>query len=372
MSELTGKGLDTGPDDTLFDRFMAASPDGVVMTDALGVIRHGNTAFEKMFGYSLAEIDGKNIKILIAPAFHDELEEHFSELRDAQPVQGGWDMPGARKDQSVIPLRVALAWGRLRGRDHAIAIFRDLTDAHRAAAFAALEAELAHVTRLSAMGEMSAAVAHELNQPLTAVTNYVKAAQRFLGAGMPSSTQLQKARDAMEKAADQTIRAGTIIRYLRDFVEKRESERTPVSVNQVIREAVALSSVGAAHSQIKMRLELAPRLPRLQLDKIQLQQVFLNLIRNAQEAMANDPKGEIFISSSLVEPRHVEILIRDTGPGFQPEMAGKLFHAFATTKETGLGIGLKICLSIVEAHGGRIKALEDGPGAAFQIRLPLP
>lgn len=236
---------------------------------------------------------------------------------------------------------------------------------------AARMAELAHVARLGAMGEMSAAIVHELNQPLTAVTNYVKAAQRFLEADPPSPAQLRNARDAMEKAADQTIRAGTIIRHLRDFVEKRESEKTPENINQVIREAVALGLVGAAHRNFKIKLELDARIPRILIDKIQIQQVLLNLIRNAMEAMEGRDRREIFISSAAIDTNLVEIVIRDTGPGFSPQIADRLFRAFATTKPDGLGIGLKICQSLVEAHGGSIKALLEDPGAAFQIRLPL-
>jgi two-component system sensor kinase FixL len=242
---------------------------------------------------------------------------------------------------------------------------------HAEANEAARRTELAHVGRLRVMGEMSAAIAHELNQPLTAVTNYVKAAQRFLEADPPSPAQIRSARDAMEKAADQTIRAGTIIRYLRDFVEKRESEKTPENVNQVIREAVALSLVGGAHRNVKVKFDLGARIPRILIDKIQIEQVLLNLIRNAMEAMEGGERRELFISSAPIESRYVEIVIRDTGPGFSPEIADRLFHAFATTKEDGLGIGLKICQSLVEAHGGSIKALHGGPGAAFQVRLPL-
>ncbi len=172
----------------------------------------------------------------------------------------------------------------------------------------------------------------------------------------------------MEKAADQTIRAGTIIRSLRDFVEKRESEKIAENLNQVIREAVTLGLVGTAHSNIKIKLELEPRIPRLVIDKIQIQQVFVNLIRNAVEAMAELEKGDIFISSAAVETRYAEITIRDTGPGFPPEIAGKLFRAFATTKRDGLGIGLKICQSIMEAAW----RLYPGPAGRPRRRVPDP
>jgi two-component system sensor kinase FixL len=371
MPELTSGHLQSGSG--LVTALIGSSTDGVIVTDAAQTILIFSPACERLFGYASRDVVGKNIAMLFPP---DRLVEEEALARKILS-----DRSGARaetlwrhKDGSEIP--ISLSATSVRNGENQIAgvLFtaRDITAAKaEQTREATLEAELAHVSRLSAMGEMSAAIAHELNQPLTAVTNYVKAAQRFLSADKPSPGQLQSARDAVEKAADQTIRAGTIIRYLRDFVEKRESEKAPENINQVIREAVALGLVGTAHSNIKVKLDLEPRMPRLVIDKIQIQQVLLNLIRNAVEAMAGVDNGEIRISS-ITSDRYAEITIRDTGPGFLPEMAGKLFHAFATTKRDGLGIGLKICQSIVEAHGGSIKALPSGPGAAFQIRLPLP
>jgi len=362
MSELTSNNSDY------------ADAAGAVVTETLdGTITGWNEAAARIFGYSAAEAIGRNIAILY-PA------DRFWEQEDiAQKLLAGEDIAAfetvcCHKDRSEIHVSLSVApildrEGRLIGTTTTA---WDISQKkHAEASEAARRNELAHVGRLSAMGEMSAAIAHELNQPLTAVTNYVKAAQRFLDADPPSSAQIRNARDAMEKAADQTIRAGTIIRYLRDFVEKRESEKTPENINQVIREAVALGLVGTAHRNVKVKFDLGARIPRIFIDKIQIQQVLLNLIRNAMEAMEGHERRERFISSALIEPRYVELVIRDTGPGFSPEIADRLFHAFATTKEDGLGIGLKICQSLVEAHGGSIKALPGGPGAAFQVRLPL-
>ena len=362
MPELTSKSPDS------------ADAAGAVVTKTLdGTITNWNEAASRIFGYNAAEAIGRNIAILY-PA-----DQFWEEDDIAQKLLAGEDIAPfetvcCHKDRSEIP--VLLSFAPIRDREGRVigitATARDISQKkHAEVSEAARMAELAHVGRLSAMGEMSAAIAHELNQPLTAVTNYVRAAQRFLETDPPTPAQIRNARDAMEKAADQTIRAGTIIRYLRDFVEKRESEKAPENINQVIREAVALGLVGAAHHNVKVKFELGARIPRIIIDKIQIQQVLLNLIRNAMDAMEGRDRREIFISSNLIETNDVEIVIRDTGPGFSSEIAGLLFHAFATTKEDGLGIGLKICQSLVEAHGGSIKALPGGPGAAFQIRLPV-
>lgn len=374
MPELTSNHQQFPPDGELFTATAALSADGIIAIDLSQIIRVYSPACEVLFGHAASDMVGKNISMLLPP------DRIWEEDDIARKVMAGHRITNRetswrRKDGSEIP--VSLSVTPLRDGQGDIAgmliIARDIAKKKAGeTSDAALEAELAHVSRLSAMGEMSAAIAHELNQPLTAVTNYVKAAQRFLAADAPTSMQIRNARDAVEKAADQTIRAGTIIRYLRDFVEKRESERNGENINQVVREAVALGLVGTAHTNIKVKLDLGPRIPRLMIDKIQIQQVLVNLIRNAAEAMADNGKGEIHISSSITSTGYAEIVIRDTGPGFLPEMRDKLFHAFTTTKRDGLGIGLKICQSIIEAHGGSIRALPEGPGAAFQIRLPLP
>ncbi len=231
----------------------------------------------------------------------------------------------------------------------------------------ALQDELARVGRLSAMGQMSAAIAHELNQPLAAISNYVKAAQRLLENEIPSPQNLKTAREAMEKAAGQTLRAGTIIRGLRDRVEKRDSERSRENLNDVIGDAVSLAMLG--HRNMSLTLTLDPAIVPMMMEKLPIQQVLLNLVRNAVEAMAGIDHAELEISSAA-DAAGATIMVRDTGPGFTAEVAGRLFQPFVTTKEGGMGIGLKICQSIIEAHGGTIEASNANPGAIFTIRLP--
>ena len=218
---------------------------------------------------------------------------------------------------------------------------------------------------------MSAAIAHELNQPLAATMNYVKAAQRLLSAELPKAEQIVTARKAMAKAAKQIIRAGAIIRYLREFVEKRASEKVPSDLNKAIREAVALGLMGA-DSSVKVILDLDRKIPPALIDKIQIQQVLINLIRNSLEAMASVARRELTITSSADEPGCLHITVCDSGPGFASEIVAKLFEPFTTTKEKGMGIGLSICRAIIEAHDGSIRLLPDGGhGTCFLIRLPV-
>ena len=217
---------------------------------------------------------------------------------------------------------------------------------------------------------MSAAIAHELNQPLTAIVNYVSAARRML-AQDPSPQKQASALEAMERAAAQTLRAGAIIQHLREFVEKREAERNREDLNMVVGEAVAFGAVGAVDGDVELKQALAPGALPVRINRIQIQQVLINLIRNGIEAMAKSPQRVMTLTTSR-EGDFAVVTIRDTGPGLPPEILAKLFQPFVTTKEKGMGIGLNICQSIMDSHGGKIEVpVSDNRGAVFRISLPL-
>lgn len=354
----------------LLAQIVQTSDDAIVSTTLDGEITSWNASAERIFGHGAEEALGANVAILFLPDRLADEERLMQQVRAGREVS---NLETVRLHKSGREVLVSLSVAPIRdGAGNVIGaskIARDITEKKLAEVRTlTLQDELAHVGRLSAMGQMSAAIAHELNQPLTAVTNYVRAAQRLLANRPLEQRQIDNASQAMARAAEQTIRAGTIIRYLRDFVEKRESERAAEDINEVIQEALALGLLGLRHNNVTVTTNLDADLPPLLLDRVQMQQVFLNLIRNAMEAMAGSA-GELSISSAR-DGDHVEIVLRDTGPGFSPEVRGRLFQAFVTTKENGMGIGLKICQSTVESHGGVIQALE-GPGAAFRIRLPL-
>ncbi len=359
--------------DSLLAQIVRSSEDAIISKTLEGVITSWNRGAERIFGYSAAEAVGRNISIIFPPDRLPEEEEILRQLKAGREIEP-YETIRRHKDGYEVEISLSIApirdsAGNIVG---ASKIARDIRGRKTAEErTAALQSELAHVGRLSAMGQMSAAIAHELNQPLAAISNYVKAAQRLLESDYPSPQQLTTAREAVEKASVQTVRAGTIIRYLREFVEKRESEKRAEDLNQVIREAVTLGTVGAHHGDMGVKLQLATGIPPVILDRVQIQQVLVNLIRNAMEAMAESRQRELFISSLRRDNGFVSITVRDTGPGFAPEVKGKLFQPFVTTKSQGMGIGLKICQSIVEAHGGVIRALDEKGGAAFQIELPL-
>jgi two-component system sensor kinase FixL len=359
--------------DRLLAQIVQTSDDAIVSKTLDGIVTSWNASAERIFGYGAAEAIGRHISLIIPPDRIAEEDEIVAQLKAGQSIRH-YETVRMHKDGHHVLVSLSEApihdgAGALIG---ASKVARDITERKRAeASTLALQDELAHVGRLSAMGQMSAAIAHELNQPLTAVANYVKAAQRLLaGDSSPEPAKLHSARDAMEKAAGQTLRAGTIIRYLRDYVEKRESERSVENLNDAIGEAVSLGMVGHKHSNIKLTMVLDPAIPPVAIDRVQIQQVLLNLVRNAIEAMADAPRRELTITS-ILEPAGVRISVRDTGPGFAAEIAGRLFQPFVTTKGDGMGIGLKICQSIIEAHGGTIEARSDDSGAVFDIHLPL-
>jgi two-component system, LuxR family, sensor kinase FixL len=224
------------------------------------------------------------------------------------------------------------------------------------------------MSRFTALGEMASTLAHELNQPLSAIANYLKGGQRLLAGDQPAPVRM--ARDAMEKATEQALRAGQIIRHLRDFVARRDSERRPENLAKLIEEASALALVGFKESGVRVSFDLDPKAELVFADKIQIQQVLLNLIRNAVEAMQDSATRELQVASRRVDEESVEVTVTDTGPGIANEIAAHLFQPFITTKRQGMGVGLSISRTIVEAHGGRLW-VEPNPlgGAVFRLTL---
>jgi two-component system sensor kinase FixL len=347
-----------------------SSNDAIVARANDGKIRSWNRAAELMFGYSAAEMIGQSAEL--APAQRHEARVAIEHLQHGQPIIH-YETTRPHKDGRQV--QVSFTASLIRNQKGEIVgtsgILRDITERkRREAQTIVLQNELAHVARLSEMGQMSAALAHELNQPLTAIVNYVSAAQRMLSHD-PSPQKTASALEAMEKASAQTLRAGAIIRNLREFVEKREADRNREDLNLVVGEAIALGTVGAADAGVELRQSLVPGALPVRVNRIQIQQVLVNLIRNGMEAMAGAPQRVMSLTTSR-EGNFAVVIIRDTGPGLPPEIRAKLFQPFITTKEKGMGIGLNICQSITESHGGKIEVpANDQGGAVFRISLPL-
>ena len=351
-------------------------PDAIITIDEKGIVESFSLAASRLFGYEPSEVVGRNVKVLMPPPYrdqHDGYLEHYGRTGERRIIGKGRIVVGLRRDGSTFPMELAV--GEVQGGERRLftGFVRDITERqdteHR---LQELQSELLHVSRLSAMGQMTAAIAHELNQPLTAITNYVKAARRTLDSRETDPHAIVRAQDMIDKAAVQTLRAGGIIRNLRGFVEKRDGNRTPENLSKVIEEALALAFVGAADKNIKLKLNLDSTLPPVLIDKIQIQQVLINLIRNSIEAMLAVQKRELLLATGHGDPGFANVTVRDTGPGLPQHISSRLFEPFQTTKDKGMGIGLTICQSIVDAHGGRIWLLRDMPsGTGFRFRLPL-
>ncbi|MBL4645207.1 MAG: PAS domain S-box protein, partial [Rhizobiales bacterium] len=268
-----------------------------------------------------------------------------------------------------IPVRISASMIQLKGQNCVLAMVQDLTDNIQAEKQARkLQSDLHHVSRLSAMGEMASGMAHELNQPLTAVMNYLQACQLIFQSD--NKEQQAKIPEYMTKAIDQAERAGKIISGLRTFVEKGEAIRTLENLNEIVEEASGLLFTRAVSDNIKFEMDLAKNLPRIRVDKIQIQQVIFNLVRNGMEALADTENARISICTSLLDDSKLKVSIRDNGPGVDSDIQEKLFDAFTTSKADGMGVGLSICKSIVEDHCGMIRAdRNEDAGMTFSFTL---
>jgi two-component system, LuxR family, sensor kinase FixL len=276
---------------------------------------------------------------------------------------------GERKDGSTFPMELAVGEMRSNDRRFFTGFVRDLTEHQKTEArLQELQSELVQISRLTAMGEMASTLAHELNQPLAAITNYLRGSRRLLESG--GDADRGRIRDAVDKAADQALRAGQIIRRLRDFVARGESERRVESLNKIIEEASALALVGAKERGIRVRFQFDPRIDLVLADRVQIQQVLLNLMRNAIDAMQDSARRDLTIATAAVEDGDALVRVADSGPGVAAEIAGQLFQPFITTKPQGMGVGLSISRTIVEAHSGRIWVDQNpGGGAVFCFTL---
>jgi two-component system sensor kinase FixL len=360
-------------DDSLFQTLLATAVDGIIVIDGRGTVRVYNNACERLFGYPADEVMGKNVKMLMPSPYHEEHDgylRHYTRTGERRIIGIGREVVGARKDGSTFPMYLSVGEGTIDGEKIYVGIIHDLTSKEGTRKrLEQLQMELLHVSRLSDMAQMVAGLAHELNQPLTATMNYVKAAKRVIaGVDTPQSA---KAQELIDKAAEQIARAGKIIRHLRDFIEKRETVRSSEDLGAVTQEAVTLAHTSAVDPTVNIRLDLARDLPPVLMDKVQIQQVLINLMRNSVEAMQSVARRELTLRTSVADEGMIRVDVSDTGPGLAPEVASRLFQPFVTTKDKGMGIGLTICQSIVEAHNGRLWAEGiEGGGVAFCFVLP--
>jgi len=348
-------------------------PEAMIVIDEKGIIQSFSTAAERLFGQPAAEAIGQNVKSLMPSPYregHDGYLQRYRNTGERRIIGIGRVVVGQRKDGSTFPMELAVGEMKSGTQRFFTGFIRDLTERQQTEVrLQELQSELVHISRLTAMGEMASTLAHELNQPLSAISNYIEGTRRMLANA--TDQQSVTLRGALDSAADQAIRAGQIIRRLRDFVARGESEKRVESIAKLIEESGALGLTGAREQGVNLQFEVDHEHDLVLVDRVQIQQVLVNLFRNALEAMATSPQRRLVASTRAVSDDMIEVAVADSGSGFADGVEASLFQTFFTTKETGMGVGLSISRSIVEAHGGKMWA-ENNPagGATFRFTLP--
>jgi len=344
-------------------------PDAMIVIDSQARILSFSATAERLFGYPADEMIGRNVSMLMPSPHREQHDVHLQRYLatgERRVIGRGRTVVGLRKDGSTFPMELAV--GEMASRDqHWFTGFaRDLTEREETRQrLQSMQAELIHMSRFTAMGEMASTLAHELNQPLTAVVSYLNGSRRLLMG--TDNLQTLMIRDAIERAADQALRAGQIIRRLRQFVARGETERRAESMAKLIEDASALALVGVKETGVRVGFALDPRPTFVLADKVQIHQVILNLMRNAIEAMQETSRRELTISTARRDDDMVEISVTGTGPGIAAEIASQLFQPFVTTKPRGMGVGLSISRTIIESHGGHLRAERNPEGGTIFV-----
>jgi two-component system sensor kinase FixL len=347
-------------------------PLAMVVIDDFGVIKSFSAMAQRQFGWTAAEAIGRNVNMLMPNPYRDAHDSYLTRYKttgERRIIGMGRVVVGERKDGSTFPMELSVGEMKSGAHRYFTGFVRDLTERQESERrLQDVQGELVHVSRLTALGEMASALAHELNQPLTAAANFLKGSLVLLDREPLDKPRL---RETIGLGIDQILRGGQIIRRLREFVSKGEAERRIESLPKLLEEAGALGMLGARDKGVRLRFAVGPRVELVLADKVQVQQVALNLIRNAVEAMDGCETRDLVVGAKTAPDDMVEVFVSDTGPGLSPEVAEQLFQPFFTTKSQGMGVGLSISRTIIEAHGGRIWA-EANPkgGTIFRFTLP--
>lgn len=375
-----------------FVALIDAAVDAIFVINGAGIIEITNQAAQRMLGYSQAELLNQNIKFLMPPPYRDQHDGYLSEYLKtgkSKIIGVGREVKIQRKDGLIV--QVYLSVGRFEDDKQAkfVGIIRDLsvlkqneaelvktgTNLHKAKLeISELVNHLAHASRISVMGEMAANIAHEINQPLAAISSYAQACKRLL-ANDPS--QIDKVSSTLDKVSAQAQRATEIIQSMRNWIRNKDAVRVSMDCNKLLLEVVDIANIEARSKNIELKLKLAPEPVNVICDPIQIQQVALNLIKNSIDAICDasgaalDQNLPITIQSKHLDDATIQILVSDRGPGICDKVADHLFDPFITTKESGMGLGLSICKTIIRVHGGELYFQSNPKGGTnFFFELP--
>lgn len=347
-------------------------PDGMIVIDETGQILAFSKAAEVLFGYKADDIIGRNVRQLMAgrdETNHDQYISNYLRTGKRQIIGVGRVVTARRSDGTLFTIDLKI--GEAKIGDHWLftAFVRDLTEQMRAEMrMREMQSELVHFSRLSAVGTMASALAHELNQPLTAVANYLEAGRDILDS--PGEQNHALLREALDEGARQAVRAGDIVRKLRGYVSRGEIDARSIELQPLLNDAAALARLSLSSKDVPVTLDVAPDVGNVLADPIQVQQVVINLVRNAQDALSATPNPKIRINAQRGEDGLIEVSVCDNGAGLDEEVKKSLFKPFTTSKSGGMGLGLSICQTIVEAHGGSICAdLAPDGGTCFRFTL---
>lgn len=353
---------------------LATVPDAMVVIDEMGHILSFSAAAEKMFGYAEGEVVGENVSLLMPSPDreqHDGYLENYRRTGDRKIIGIGRVLTARHRDGYTFPIELSVGEAWLGEKRIFTGFIHDITQRQQTLLrLQDLQAELAHVGRISEMTSLASSLAHELNQPLTAIANYCESGRDLL-AGDPDRDAVETARDALDEASKEALRAGQIVRRLRDFISHGESEPRTESLGRLITGANALALVGSREHGIEVQVRLDRAGDRVFVDRVQIQQVLINLIRNAIDAMTDSRVRSLTIRTSPGPEDFITVTIEDTGSGISEAVAPQIFQPFVTSKATGMGIGLSICRTIIEAHGGRIW-FEPRPGGGTIFHFTIP
>lgn len=347
--------------------------DATIVIDRQGTIVSFNTAAVRQFGYAAGEVIGRNVRILMPEPYqaqHDGYMQRYMTTGEKRIIGTDRVVVGRRKDGSTFPMKLAVGEMKSGDRLYFTGFVRDLTEREESAArLQEVQGELARLARLNELGEMASTLAHELNQPLSAIANYAQGCTRLLRNAEDGPSL--RVREALDEIARQSLRAGQIIRHLREFVMRGDTDKQAEDIRKMVEEAGALALVGSRERGVRSVFDFRPGAELVLADRVQIQQVLINLMRNAMEAMGESETRELTIRTLPDGDGMIAVEVSDTGPGISQEVAARLFQPFVTSKAGGMGIGLSISKRIIESHGGTMEAHRaDKGGALFRFTLP--